>query len=320
MSESGVFYVDGRVSLSVSATIVEALGLVLTAWRIYFRLKIGRFWWEDAWAAILFATSASWIITYWVASYTNGLTFIVSTWIYFVGFTCIVALARMSVLFSIIRIIHGSPHLLKFAYACVAFFVAFWLIQVVEKTWQCALDPSWHYTIAAFCIVDKQIAVFEFTTDCISVSILVVLPLCMLWKVKLPRRQRRMILSIFASSVVLAFAALFHTVGQILKIYIVMSAGWQIEIALSIIVCNLLVGVTYTYRFLLHDNGETTETTEDTSDDDDFTTELRHPTPTPATTLPLTTIDLEVSLGTDQQSSAILESNQNSITGRVSNL
>lgn len=39
-----------------------------------------------------------------------------------------------------------------------------------------------------------------------------------------------MILSIFASSVVLAFGALFHTVGQILNIFVVMIAGINVEV------------------------------------------------------------------------------------------
>jgi len=71
-----------------------------------------------------------------------------------------------------------------------------------------------------------------------------------------------------------------------------------LQAALSIIVCNLLVVVTYICRFLLHDNwaeaGKTTGTTEDTwsSNDDDFTTPI---SPAQVTTS-LTTIDLEASL------------------------
>ncbi|KAH0835737.1 hypothetical protein J3R83DRAFT_9562 [Lanmaoa asiatica] len=302
MPQAVVFYVR------FTANVVMALGLLLTAWRIYFRLKIGRFWWEDAFAAILLVTGLSWNITSWIYLLTNDLTSIVVSWFETIGFTCIVTLARMSLLFSVIRIIHGNPRLLKFTYACATFFVASCLIQIVERTSQCALHPGRQQkkgvSLKPACAVSEQFSIFEFTTDCISVSILVVLPLCMLWKVKLPRRQRRMILSIFASSVVLAFGAACRAVGRALGIFIMTSVGFNAEITLSFIVCNLLVGVTYAYRFLLHDNGEATETTEDTSDDDDFTTRL--PTQTSATTFRLTTVDLEVSLS-GQQSSIILE-------------
>lgn len=134
-----------------------------------------------------------------------------------------------------------------------------------------------------------------------------------------------MILSIFASSVVLAFGALFHTVGGILNVAIVTTSGMHVEVsvrnfnaistsfwtcrqvALSIIVCNLLVVVTYIYHVLLRDHndesGKTTAAAEDspTCNDDDFTT--RHRPPGPASTaLPLTTVDLDVVSLSNQES------------------
>ena len=72
----------------------------------------------------------------------------------------------MSVLFSIIRIIHGRPCLLNFTYACVAFFAACWVVLIIEKIVQCASDPSWHYLAAMsgkpFCLVEAQISIFKF--------------------------------------------------------------------------------------------------------------------------------------------------------------
>ncbi|KAF9231384.1 hypothetical protein BU15DRAFT_82477 [Melanogaster broomeanus] len=110
-----------------------------------------------------------------------------------------------------------------------------------------------------------------------------------------------MILSIFASSIVMAFGALFHTLGQVLNIYLVMISGINVEIAVSSIVCNLLVVVTYTCRFLLRDStssSSTEDTTDDTSasgdQDDDFTQPTRQPQ---STTLNLTTVDLSLNSG-----------------------
>ncbi|KAG9311984.1 hypothetical protein JVU11DRAFT_7254 [Chiua virens] len=287
MADRSLFYVRAF------GTAVEIIGLLLTAWRIYLRLRIGRFWWEDAWASLLLVTGMIWVITYWLGD-TSYLSSIVGGWIGSIGFTCIVTFARMSVLFSVIRIIHGPPRLLKFTYACVAFFAACWTVIIVAKITRCAFDPSWHYThkpgLKSTCLTTAQITIFQFTTDCVAVSILVVIPLNILWKVKLPRRKKRMILSIFASSVVLAFGALFHTVGLILRSPTLMTAGMHVVIALSMIVCNLLVVVTCTYRFLLRD----VDMTEDSSNDDDFTTRAR---PSAAETASsLTTVDLDVSL------------------------
>ena len=74
----------------------------------------------------------------------------------------------MSILFSIIRVIHGSPRLRGFTYACVAFFAACWVILIVEKAWQCASDPGWQQVVPLstkyFCVVEPQISIFEFTS------------------------------------------------------------------------------------------------------------------------------------------------------------
>lgn len=83
----------------------------------------------------------------------------------------------MSVLFSIIRIIHEGTRLLKFTYTCAALYAACWVILIVEKVVQCASDPSWHHQVIEggkpFCEVNAPISIFEFTSKsilCISAS------------------------------------------------------------------------------------------------------------------------------------------------------
>ncbi|KAF9239314.1 hypothetical protein BU15DRAFT_46946 [Melanogaster broomeanus] len=281
------------LSLPVVTCVFQVLGLALTAFRIYFRIRIGRFWWEDGWAATMLLSGLLWMISQWGFLLTTGSTSIVFSWTYMISFTCIIAAGRMSILFSIIRIIPGSSRLKKFTYLCVAFFAACWIILTVEKVWQCAADRSWEHVPVAS---EKPFS--DFVAD----LILVVLPLCMLWKVRLPRRQRRMILSIFASSIVMTIGALFHTLGQVFNDFLVMTTGVNVEIALALIVCNLLVVVTYTYRFLLQDSTSSSSSTEDTTDgtsasgdqDDDFTRPTRQPR---TTTLNLTTVDLSLDSG-----------------------
>ncbi|KIJ05475.1 hypothetical protein PAXINDRAFT_29448, partial [Paxillus involutus ATCC 200175] len=186
----------------VTASVFQVLGLILTAFRIYLRLKIGRFWWEDAWAGISLLSGSIWMIARWTFLLKSeyGLTSIVGAWTYSIGFTCIITAVRMSVLFSITRVIPESSRLRKFTHACAAFFAVCWVILIIEKILQCASDPSWHHVPISsgkpFCQVKPKISIFQFTTDCVAVLILVVLPLRVLWKVRLPRRQRRMILAI----------------------------------------------------------------------------------------------------------------------------
>ncbi|KAG8215899.1 hypothetical protein J3R82DRAFT_7869, partial [Butyriboletus roseoflavus] len=298
----------------VSASVLDGLGLLTTAWRIYFRLRIRRFWWEDAWAVILFFTGSLWVTAQWTLLLTNGLTSIVSSWIYTIGFMCVVTsvsvsaapysfspyvfrFARMSILFSIIRIIHEGT-CLKFTHACVAFFAVCWVILIAERVWQCASNPSWHQQAVSsggtYCNATSQMSIFDFVSECVAVLLLVVLPLRMLWRVRLSKRQRRMILSAFASSVVLVFAAAFHILGRILQISVVTVTGVNVEVTLSLFLCNFLVVVTYAYRYWIHHMASTdTEELEDVSPshDDDFTTPIVW-----TTTMHLTTVDLTMSL------------------------
>ncbi|KAH0835744.1 hypothetical protein J3R83DRAFT_9569 [Lanmaoa asiatica] len=104
-----------------------------------------------------------------------------------------------------------------------------------------------------------------------------------------------MILSVFASSVVLAFAAIFHVVGHVLNITTLMVAGIDFEIACSIIMCNLLVVVTYAYRFLWHDDRCSRATSTSETDSDDFTRPTRQPA------LTLTAVETNSSILATQQ-------------------
>ncbi|KAF9231422.1 hypothetical protein BU15DRAFT_68344 [Melanogaster broomeanus] len=78
------------LSLPVVTGVFEVLGLVLTTFRIYFRIRIGRFWWEDAWAAIMLLSGAIWMSSQWGLLLTSGSTSIAFAGVYMITFTCIV--------------------------------------------------------------------------------------------------------------------------------------------------------------------------------------------------------------------------------------
>jgi len=134
---------------------------------------------------------------------------------------------------------------------------------------------------------------FQVSTDCISDAILVILPLKILWRVKLPRRQRRMILTVFASSAIVSIFSLVHGIPQTLPdTSIQFSLTLNLETTSALVVCNLLVLVTYMYRVFRKLRGESASfESDDSSEDDDFTTRM------PArrtTTEALTTVDLNI--------------------------
>jgi len=73
--------------------------------------------------------------------------------------------------------------------------------QMLHKTILCTRDTSWHNNVDVQCHVGGGVGILTLCTDLFADTCLVTIPLRMLWRVKLPRTQRRLILSIFASSV-----------------------------------------------------------------------------------------------------------------------
>ncbi|KAG9309651.1 hypothetical protein JVU11DRAFT_10315 [Chiua virens] len=102
---------------------------------------------------------------------------------------------RMSLLYSIIRTMPTSSVLRKFSRILAVLFILCWATTIGLKIWRC--PPSRIQTSPIknndpMCIVGfpQSIVLVEVITDCISDTALVVLPLRLLWSVKLPPRQR----------------------------------------------------------------------------------------------------------------------------------
>jgi len=114
-------------------------------------------------------------------------------------------------------------------------------------------------------------------------------PLKLLWRVKLPRRQRRMLLCLFSANRFLCLASLAHLLAQWVGIRSIQAVLANLQLAIFLIVCNLLVVVTYVYRVFTSPPDEDFPTVStNPSDDDDFTT------PAPRSTENLTTVDLDL--------------------------
>ncbi|KAH0835745.1 hypothetical protein J3R83DRAFT_9570 [Lanmaoa asiatica] len=54
----------------VVGSVFQVLGLICTTWRLYFRLRIDRFWWEDAWAGAALLSCLISLVGQWVYSLT----------------------------------------------------------------------------------------------------------------------------------------------------------------------------------------------------------------------------------------------------------
>ncbi|OJA18870.1 hypothetical protein AZE42_08569 [Rhizopogon vesiculosus] len=254
--------------LRAIASSLSAIGLVLTVLRFAYRIWLRRFWVEDAWAVVAFVCGISTLTACW--TYTKGAAggeeVLISFWIYSFALPSTVWAVRESILFSMTRIVYETQQLRRL--------------------------------LLGLAVV--------FFVDCLSDTILTVLPLRLLWSLKLPKRQKRMILAIFASSIFTTAVSIFRSVCQMAKYRSIMTPATDFEMASSLLVCNLLVVVTFLYRifgFVEADNGASSS-----SDDDDYTTRTTART----TTDILTTIDLNnLGTGGDERTKSRMQEREN---------
>jgi len=277
---------------------IDSLALISTLLRLCFRWHIRRFWWEDAWAAVAFVSGTVFIVAQYISAATvNNHTAIIASWMTSGAASLAVGAVRMSILYSTIRIMSPLSGTRTFARVVAIFLFLCFSVSVILNACACTGNSSSNLTAhdGSKCVRAKVISTFQVTTDCISDAILVALPLRLLWRVKLPPRQRRMILTLFSSSAIVSiFSLATHGVFQMLlpKYPDEFAISFNMEIASALIVCNLLVVVTYVYRVIcnLQDGSGTSELEDD--GDDDFTT-----TRTPGlsrTVERLTTVNLSI--------------------------
>ncbi|KAH7911402.1 hypothetical protein BJ138DRAFT_1150676 [Hygrophoropsis aurantiaca] len=276
------------VILKAVATVLESLGISLTVFRLYYRIRIRRFWWEDAWALLGLLCTLAGMVSGWVHVCTISTSIhisIMTFWIYTFAFTCVVWSVRMSIILSITRMVYPNNHLRYLSFGVTALFATLFSGLIIQKGYYCGISLDWYTSSSLSCHLPRPMAIFELVSDVISDIILVSFPLRLLWRVKLPKRQRRMFLAVFSSSLVMSMVSMFHATTQLRRLYSLTSAATDFEIGFCLNVCNLLVVVAILYRIM--NKGED----EDISHTSNRITDVGNHTQSPRTYF--TTVDLE---------------------------
>lgn len=243
-------------------TVFHVFAICLTTFRLGFRYYIRRLWWDDFWAALSCCCTFVCLVATWMLAspldnpyiQTNTLgiaaqsrtTHVISWWMDVLFYTCSIWFARLSIVSSFIRIAPPSCSRTA-ALAAAAFFVGMWLYIMLAKTIPCVIDRSWYNVAFIQCPIPEWVAISEVITDSLSDIILVCLPLRLLWRLRVPSNQRTMIIAVFSSSILTSIISVIHTTYIIPPTFIG-GVTADVESAVSLIVCNLLVIVTFIYR------------------------------------------------------------------------
>ncbi|KAG2340978.1 hypothetical protein BDR05DRAFT_888978 [Suillus weaverae] len=233
----------------VAGSVSHGVAIVCTIFRLVYRGWTRRIWWEDAWAAVSLVADVVCLACIWINPLTDCYGFHLRFVVHITAYSARTVLtdlsraARMSVIFCIIRIANHSgckvhrriTHLIAVSFACM------WLALLVQKINVCIFEA---------CQMSEPVALSQLITDVIADFSLVAAPL-QLWKnVGLSRSRKILIMSSFGASILITAITIPHSVilfGPPTETTLIFA---HVKAAVSLIICNVLVIVTFAYRVL----------------------------------------------------------------------
>jgi hypothetical protein len=184
----------------------------------------------------------------------SKLTLVASYYILATSFYAIIWSARLSIIFSVIRIDPWEKRRRRLLYIAILFLVAF-IILILQLFWVCEPNPGWKKLKNPQCPLNMQVAILQLITDVIADSLLLAAPLRLLQSLE-DKRLRRRLVFIFSTCIVTTIVSLVHA------IYIFKHGGPKVIIAafvencISLIVCSLPVVITASMRLRALDTQE----------------------------------------------------------------
>ncbi|KAG2069005.1 hypothetical protein BDR04DRAFT_1056138 [Suillus decipiens] len=229
--------------LSVVGSVLHGIAIVCTVFRLVYRGWMRHLWWEDAWAALALIADVTCLACIWVDT-------LLSSWIITVAFTTVLWAARMSVIFSIIPIANHSESKIhkRVISLVVVCFGCMWTALLVLKINICKFDS---------CRMGKSVGISHLVTDIIADITLVVVPLYLLGTIGHPRSSMILVQFVFGASLLVLAFTIPHSVLLLHDIFNTNALMFaHIKVAFSLIICNLLVIVTFLYRVYLKDTSD----------------------------------------------------------------
>ncbi|KAG1729713.1 hypothetical protein EDB19DRAFT_110543 [Suillus lakei] len=229
---------ESYTRLAVAGSVSHSIAITCTIFRLVYRGWTCRIWWEDAWAAVSLISDVVCLACIWINPQTD-----LPSWVLAVALTSVLWAARMSVIFCIIRIANHSgckvhkriTHLIAVSFACM------WVALLVQKVNVCIFQA---------CQMSKPVALSQLITDVIADFALVVAPL-QLWKnARLSRSSKILIMSSFGASLLITAITIPHSIILFEPLSETTLIFAHVKAAVSLVICNVLVIVTFAYRVL----------------------------------------------------------------------
>ncbi|KAH9852440.1 hypothetical protein C2E23DRAFT_885585 [Lenzites betulinus] len=250
------------LTIRLIATILPAFATILTLLRLYYRRSRHRLGWDDAWAAfavisVVFICAGAWTRSDTPAVgpfHHSARVRVLGYYMLNVSFTCVLWASRMSILFSIIRLIPTLMTMRVHAYFCAILFGMMWAALLIQKIVVCETNPSWKKSPGVQCVLGHAVAGLELATDFVGDLILVIMPMRLLWRIKLSFAKKLLLQCIFSASMFTTIVSIIHAVYVFSPDRNGEGILAHIEASTALIVCNLAVLMTWFMRVLGHND------------------------------------------------------------------
>ncbi|KAJ7900996.1 hypothetical protein B0H14DRAFT_3123600 [Mycena olivaceomarginata] len=215
------------------------IAMLTTLFRLTVRVRTRKCWLDDAWVIVALSSSIIMLVSMWLRTIPgqSKYTFIVTYWA-----------SRMSVIFSIIRLIPHQFLLRKITTGVAAVFAVFWLGLMIQVAHVCGKDKSWYKMTKPQCRLDHGVAVLELSTDVFADLALAIIPIILIRNTMLPSSQRKMLVVIFTASLLTTLVSIVHAVFVLGPSGSLEGISAHAEAATALIVANVAVMVTSLYR------------------------------------------------------------------------
>ncbi|KAI0765341.1 hypothetical protein C8Q74DRAFT_1047074 [Fomes fomentarius] len=248
------------VTIRILATALPAIASILTSLRLYYRWSRRHLGWDDAWAAFamlceIFLCAGAWTRSDTPATgpFRHGpYVRMVGYYMLAVSFTCALWAARMSILCSIIRLIPYMMRMRIYAYMSVVLFGLMWTALVTLKLAICETNDEWKHLPGVQCVLGPSVAGLELATDFTADLILVLMPIRLLWHIKLSPSRRALLTGIFSASIFTTITSIVHGVYVLSDNRNAEGIWAHILASTAVIVANLAVLVTWALRLIGH--------------------------------------------------------------------
>ncbi|KAG0696933.1 hypothetical protein DFH29DRAFT_767863, partial [Suillus ampliporus] len=227
----------------VVACIFHGSAITTTIFRLAYRLSTSRFWWEDTWAAIALVFDIICLFGVWgegPAFDDDPPVYNAMFWLIPMAFSSVLWAARMSIIYSILRVADPRHALRWIVYGIISCFAIMWTVLIIQKVFLCEYHG---------CSIGSDVAIADLITDSISDLMLVIMPTYLLRDVGLTSHQRILVTSVFCASLLNTIIAIplsvFLFVAPVSKAALTFA---HVKSATSLVIANLLVIVSFVYR------------------------------------------------------------------------